>query len=452
MATLIEKNTKKLIERKLDVLFAEQQKLNGDAGGNPEMATGGYGPGDPENMTPWFPSSENAMGALEWIRNRNTPNYYAGQLPGVTVTGVRGYKNSQSKPFQVAPITVTAERPTFWSKTGINPYNHYGNTNLPKTQNTGQNVMKVNINGPIDTTTPEQAGFTNPSTSNSFASGSNVPYNPQTYGFDPGYAYTAPQTYDTVDTSLSYGTNEARRNASGPNFSNPLDDPNSKLFDPAKSKANTLKEAGINKPNWGKVGTFAMQAAPMLYNMFKGLQRPDKVTPNYNPYEGDIRNAMRNRRFNVDPTLNANRVAQAVSNRNIRSAANSRGELMGNLGAAQNYRMAGDAAAYAQKNNMDNQYLAEQAQMDAQLGSQRAQMDWMTQTAQAQNKAATNSFLGQGFNDLGEFSQVQQQMKNQKFRDAQLAGLYPDMYSQIYQFQPFMQSIVNAAKAEGRIA
>ena len=201
--------------------------------------------------------------------------------------------------------------------------------------------------------------------------------------------------------------------------------------------ANPVNNTLVGKPNvqttptptnWGKVGTFAGQVAPMLYNMFKGLQKPDKVKPMYNPYEGQIRSAMANRRFNIDPLLNANMVANAVGNRNIRNAANSRGEMMGNYGASQNQRMAGDTAAWAQKNNMDNQYLGEQAQMDANLGANRAQMDWMAQDYNLKNKTATNQFLGQGFNDLGQFAQMQQLMGNQTNNDAMLANILRSVY------------------------
>src|SRR4030042_3875902 len=241
-------------------------------------------------------------------------------------------------------------------------------------------------------------------------------------------------------------------NASGiviPNYTAPLTvDPNKLMQDAPFSSPSDSSVSPVSldkKLNWGKVGTFAAQAAPMIYNMFKGLQRTDRVRPMYNPYENEIRSAMRNRRFDVNPTLNANLTAQAVNNRNVRSAANSRGELMSNLGASQNARMAADAAAFAQGNNMNNIYLGQQAEMDQQLGASRANMDWMTQDYNARNRAATNNFMGQAFNDLGMFGQTQQLMKNQQLRDAQLAGLIPDMF-QVYNFMPGMQDILNTFK------
>lgn len=191
--------------------------------------------------------------------------------------------------------------------------------------------------------------------------------------------------------------------------------------------------------NFGQIG---LQALPAFYNLFKGMQKPEVATPNYNPFESQIRSTMANRRFNINPLLNANLMAQAVNNRNIRNTAGSRGELMGNLGASQNYRMIGDANAYSTKNNADNQYLAEQAQMDFGLGNNRAQMDSYTQDINARNRAATHQFLGQSMNDFSNFGQMQQLMGNQARADKQRTGLIKDMFG-VYRFMPGLQDIVN---------
>jgi len=201
----------------------------------------------------------------------------------------------------------------------------------------------------------------------------------------------------------------------------------------------------LKNADWDKIGNSAMQMASPMYNIVKGLSKPTKTLPKYNPYNDYIRSLMRNRRFNIDPLLNKNLVANAVANKNISNVARSRGELMSNLGAAQNYRMTGDMAAYAHKDNMDNQYMAEEAQMDYGVGRDISQMDWGTQIANEQNKAARNQFLGQGMVDFGQFAQVQQQMKNQKGRDQQLAGIWQDSYPFMSQFMPNVQSIVDYA-------
>jgi len=196
-----------------------------------------------------------------------------------------------------------------------------------------------------------------------------------------------------------------------------------------------------NNVGLGQAASIGSQFLPGMYNFIKGLQKPDRVSPNYNPYNNEIRSTMRNRRFDINPLLNANLTAQAVTNRNIRNTAGSRGELMGNLTASQNARMAGDASAWSQKNNVDNQYLAEQAQMDYGLGSNISQMNWATQEANARNKAATNQFMGQSMIDFSNAGQMQQLMNNQQRTDIQRAGLIKDMYG-VYRFMPGMQDIV----------
>ena len=430
MATFIEKNTKKIVEQKLDALFAKQQQLNNNAGATPKMPWGGDGPGD---------YYRNSM-----FNNKSYP-FDLGAYGDASIYG--GMTNNSTKPIGLPNVNVYGARPTY------DPYNPLTNQNLmtspPYGANPGyrQNAVTgmgyTNTNGVGAFKDPYQVKFNRPELSGnaSWFQKPNATF-PTPTGAKSVAASSNAATGPTMARTDNLSMPDFWGKDKGPNAFNNLKGDNYKLAPgPKKIEAKTT--------NWGKVGTFAAGAAPILYNMIKGMQRPEVTTPNYNPYEGDIRSAMRNRRFNIEPLLNSNLTAQAVSNRNIKSAANSRGELMSNLGAAQNYRMIGDASAWATKNNMDNQYLGEQAQMDYGLGQGRSQMDWMTQTANSQNKAVTNQFLGQGFQDLGEFGQTQQLMSNQRYRDAQLASLYPDMFSQIYKFQPFMQEIIGSARTAG---
>jgi hypothetical protein len=376
MATVIEKNTQKLIERKLDALFAKQQALNGNAGARPKMQGGGDYFYNPIFQNP-FTESQSYLDA------RNT---YTGPwrrpVPGMP-------------PSWGEPTPQNLPRPT--------------DQNKPVSNNLG---IGNNGNGVIP----------------------NMATDPRFGAFNQSYESPA----FTADTSnLKIPSLGGVTTPGAQNLYNNLENP--KLV-------GTNNKGAVPSPqgmNWGKAGTFAGQVAPMVYNMIKGLQRPEVTRPNYNPYESNVRSLMANRRFNIDPLLTSNRTAQAVSNRNIRSAANSRGELMSNLGASQNYRMAGDAAAWAQKNNMDNEYMAQQAQMDERLGSERARMDYMTQISNQQNKAATNSFLGQGFNDLGRFAQTQQLMSNQAKNSQDLARIYQDMFGGITGFMPELQKILS---------
>jgi hypothetical protein len=197
----------------------------------------------------------------------------------------------------------------------------------------------------------------------------------------------------------------------------------------------------------GKVGSFLANMSPIMYNLAMGLGKPDKVTPKYNPYESQALALMHNRRFDINPLLEQNSIAQAIANRNLKESGATGGRLGGGLAAYQNARMRGDAAAWSEKHNQDLGYMGQEAEMMNNFGQQRAGMDWETETAQAQNLASKRNFLGQAFGQASQLAQMYERNKMLKFRDAQLAGLYPDMYSQIYQYQPWMQQIVAAAKA-----
>jgi len=358
MSTRIEKNTKKLVEKKLNALFSMQQQLNGDASGD-TMQWGGYGPAGGYTQS----------------------NYNWGNL---------GNGFGQDR---------------YQTNFGLDPLSQV-------------NQFRPMYTGDLPTGIGGGQSLTGMSTSN-IATGI------------PDYLkYSAPD--DQMNIKPEYGSfvNDAPSNIK---YSNPKDNP----FLPGFKAT----PGGVGGLDWKKAGTFAGQMAPMLYNMAKGLQRPTRTRAQYNPYEGSARSLMANRRFNIDPLLEANRTGQAVANRNIGSAANSRGELMANLGASQNYRMRGDSAAWAQKSNMDNQYMGEQAQMDAQLGGQRAQMDWMTQVANEQNRAQRNQFMGQGFSDLGRFTQMQQLMANQAKNSENLGRIYQDAWGGLTDFMKETQKV-----------
>ena len=185
--------------------------------------------------------------------------------------------------------------------------------------------------------------------------------------------------------------------------------------DIGKFSPNTPNKVGefLNK-NKAVIGGIT-DALPSIYNIIQGLRKPQQLNANefYNPYNEEIRNTMRNRRFNIDPTLQSNIAAQAMNNYNIGQAGTARGEIMGNMTASQNARMGADAAAFAQKQNMDNQYLAEQAQMDYGLGRDKAQTKFNIQDVNDRNAAAKRAFLAQAATGLQQRSLVNRQMSNQ---------------------------------------
>jgi hypothetical protein len=209
--------------------------------------------------------------------------------------------------------------------------------------------------------------------------------------------------------------------------------------------ANTLSSGAGNLGGLGNILGTAAQLAPVAYNLIQGSKERDQLEPEefYNPeYDRAISN-MSNRRFNVDPLLEANRNAAAIGRYNLQNAGAGAGQVAAGTQSLAASRMRNDAAAWAQKNNMDNQYLAEEGRLRAQLGSEEARIKLGIQNINDANLAAGRSFLGQGFQDIGQFGQMQQLMANQRDRDAMLLELYPDMFGNMLQYQPGMQNILS---------
>ena len=427
MATLLEKNTQRLLAARR----------------NPQLPY--------ENRTPYWP--QGGMNALNSIYESYLPQVNGGMLPNANVTDTRTTPKN------------------FWDNTGLNPDAYprvsKGTINRNGFYSTPDRPLLYQDPNPTTTandsrlggfTPVQEGGSTNVvNTPGTTTSGSRPFMNPsilKSMGPQPIYSMDADTQYGNYDLGLG----DYNPGPLGKGLLGSMNPPAQKGFNinslgigasgPTQTASQAAAGIGGVVAKGASMATglgMAAQLAPVVFNMIKGLQKPERTRPNYNPYESSARSLMANRRFNVDPMLNSNRNAQAVANRNIRNTAGSRGEMMANFGAAQNYRMAGDASAWSQKNNMDNEYMGQQAQMDAQLGQQRAQMDWNVQNANAQNKAAQQQFLGQGFSDLGQFGQVQQQMSNQKERDKQLLGLYPDMFG-VYNFMNGIKDIENSFK------
>lgn len=185
--------------------------------------------------------------------------------------------------------------------------------------------------------------------------------------------------------------------------------------------------------DWGKIGKGALYGtaalAPSIFNIGRGLSKPTEYNASdyYNPYRGDIRSAMKDRRYDAGPQYEANRRAQAAYNRNItKSGAISSGELRSNQAAGLAARMRADFGVGAHKSNIENQYLAEQAQMDYGLGNQMAGVNWQVDLAEEQNRAARGTMLGAGLTGISDFTQMNKLMANQKRTSELFATMLPE--------------------------
>jgi hypothetical protein len=172
--------------------------------------------------------------------------------------------------------------------------------------------------------------------------------------------------------------------------------------------------------DWMNIAGTALSAAPLLYNLFQGSQKPQTLSASefQNPYINEIRSTMRDRKFNIEPTLDANVGAYNQASSQLRNSGSiSPGSYRSNLSTLLASRMRADAGARAQKSNVENQYLGEQAQMDAQLGQGIAATKLGVQDINDRNAAARRGMLGQGVSDVSKFAQLQQLMRNQGSAD-----------------------------------
>lgn len=163
-------------------------------------------------------------------------------------------------------------------------------------------------------------------------------------------------------------------------------------------------------PDW-------LSLAPTVYNTLQSLRNPEYEQTVLNPYTGAITNTMARRRINIEPARLANSRSRAISNYNLANInANTGANLAARTQAAVD-EYAANANMYATKQNADNAYLGEYANALNNLGQQFVQSRTLANVLNAKNRAAARSFGTAAVSQLGQWSQVNRQMKNQVARD-----------------------------------
>lgn len=239
--------------------------------------------------------------------------------------------------------------------------------------------------------------------------------NPILQGVNAGYTWVNPMSQYTAPQVPTYTMNQN---------TNPTN-----LIPYANEMINPLSTTKNYNFDLGNIMSTTGQLAPVAYNISRGLQEPEQLTPSdyYNPYNNQIRNAMINRRYNISPELESNKLAEATYYRNLMESAPSTSQYLGGLQAGQIATQRANAAAIARKQNIDNQYLAEQAQMDYSLGRDIANIDYQISDINARAGATQRNLIGTGLGQLSQFAQNKELMNNQVIRDAQRLNLLPDL-------------------------
>lgn len=213
-----------------------------------------------------------------------------------------------------------------------------------------------------------------------------------------------------------------------------LPTPTLSIKSPELAKTNIpSKEAGAaaGKFDIGNLGDLTA-LAPTLYNFIQGLKGPEIESTVLNPYAGATARTMARRRMNINPAREANRRSRAIANYN---AANMNANTGANLAfrtqaAVSEY--ANNADMYSTKQNADNAYLGEYANMMNNLGQQFVQSQTLTNDLNARNRASARNYSASAASQLGEWSQIRKQMKNQQRRDDMIYPLLENFLSQGY--------------------
>ena len=176
------------------------------------------------------------------------------------------------------------------------------------------------------------------------------------------------------------------------------------------------KKRVLGKPKSGYSPDW-LSLAPTVYNTLQSLRGPEEEPLVLNPYAGAVRSTMARRRMNIEPARLANSRSRAISNYNLANInANTGSNLAARTQAAVD-EYAANANMYATKQNADNAYLGEYANTLNNLGQQFVQSRTLANDLNAKNRAAARSFGTAAVSQLGQWSQVNRQMKNQAARD-----------------------------------
>lgn len=165
--------------------------------------------------------------------------------------------------------------------------------------------------------------------------------------------------------------------------------------------------------------------APVLYNIGQGIRKPDQLKTNdyLNPYNNEVRQAMRNRRYDINPELEQIDLESATNYRRLKELGLNPSQLMGGMQMGSINKMRANASVLSRKQAVDSGYIADQAQTDLGIGRDIAQTKLSIKDINDRNTAARRNYMAAGMSQLGQFAQIKQQENNMMIRDAQKLGL-----------------------------
>lgn len=377
-----------------DNLLSEQEEVKAKKGIKPKKkGIPAYEDGKPSNKTPFY-----------------IPINYGSLLGGLPTFLLNTAANSLSANYVYNPNN---------KKTKLDPNKRiiqtYGSAPAFYAPMTGDGIDAVTYanDEPISVDTPVQPTITQPVVTNTYTSASNrqVTKTPSTTGSVTTKQTTKPNITKTTTQRLSEPTMPLVNTSMAIDWEDivtPVNIPTS--ADEATKKRALGKPKSGYSPDW-------LSLAPTVYNTLQSLRGPEEEPLVLNPYTGAIRSTMARRRMNIEPARLANSRSRAISNYNLANInANTGSNLAARTQAAVD-EYAANANMYATKQNADNAYLGEYANTLNNLGQQFVQSRTLANDLNAKNRAAARSFGTAAVSQLGQWSQVNRQMKNQAARD-----------------------------------
>lgn len=164
------------------------------------------------------------------------------------------------------------------------------------------------------------------------------------------------------------------------------------------------------------------------YNIGMGLSKAEQVKPNYANY-GAAKSKLAERQYNISSILAQNRTNASTQASNLRNSGNiGGGDYRSNLAQIGVGKSMADSAAYGEKNNVENQYKADEANLFTREAENRQGAENMARGETNANRVTKQQFMATG---LG---QVQQTALNQNFikQNKQMDSLKVSMLKEIY--------------------
>ena len=183
--------------------------------------------------------------------------------------------------------------------------------------------------------------------------------------------------------------------------------------------------------------------APVVYNFAQSLRQPELEEPIQNPYASNITSSLARRRYNINPALQANARARAISNYNLSLIAPNTGASMAQRVQSALGQYNANVDLYGVQQNANNQYIADYANTLNSLGQQNVQAQNIAAQQNRIARAKREEFAGAAATQFSKWAQTQQQMTNQMRNDAAVLPALQKFLSQGYTTEELANIISN---------